>query len=182
MHGRKMRIQPGNAQETNRLLGGTSGHPNVPALLERFRQYALHDPGVNQIMHMQARNHWTDMEMLVWLVFNVLAEKEELRDELLEVRQLRGVHFLSPVMKFLYQWRPVSEIPAVDPETCRSADLLGCWSNGSMMVISYDCTDPEYPWQDAEDHQGLAIVPELINGQHETTYLTHWMPLPEGPK
>ncbi|QOX78752.1 DUF551 domain-containing protein [Trichlorobacter lovleyi] len=65
------------------------------------------------------------------------------------------------------EWRDVGTLPKIDPDTCRSNDLLGCWPNGSMMVIYLDVCNG---WMDSEGGEACVTMP------------THWQPLPEPPK
>lgn len=65
------------------------------------------------------------------------------------------------------EWRDVGTLPEIDPDTCRSNDLLGCWPNGSMMVVHLDVCNG---WMDSEGGEACITMP------------AHWQPLPEPPK
>ena len=64
------------------------------------------------------------------------------------------------------EWRDIGTLPKIDPDTCRSNDLLGVWPNGTMMVVYLDVCNG---WLDAEGGEPCVTMP------------THWQPLPDPP-
>lgn len=85
--------------------------------------------------------------------WNVMSKIAELQDNI--------ARLLEP------EWRDVGTLPKIDPESCRSNDLLGCWPNGSMMVVYLDVCNG---WMDSEGGEACVTMP------------THWQPLPEPPQ
>lgn len=65
------------------------------------------------------------------------------------------------------EWRDVGTLPKIDLETCRSKDVLGVWSDGSMMVVYLDVCKG---WMEAKESYPCVKLP------------THWQPLPDPPE
>lgn len=107
------------------------------------------------------------MEPIAWAVF---AENGNIRiwsptNEAVEKMAAREGLAVTPLYT-APEWRDVGTLPKIDPDTCRSNDLLGCWANGSMMVVYLDVCNG---WMDSEGGEGCIAMP------------THWQPLPEPP-